>query len=151
MIKGLDWKCWEQQKQPHNLLNWVVFHVYQEWGDLYNHSLPIMSPATRFGSPFCSGIRSRPNNHELQNLQMSSVQSTTKELLNYSQTPFFVGEGGIPSDPAALPFSILQKKPRLVDLNSFGKFRLLDPKEHIWVVPKIGVPPKWMVYNGNPY
>ena len=21
----------------------------------------------------------------------------------------------------------------------------------IWVFPKIGVPPKWMVYNGNPY
>ena len=21
----------------------------------------------------------------------------------------------------------------------------------IWVFPKIGVPPKWMVYNGKPY
>ena len=22
---------------------------------------------------------------------------------------------------------------------------------NIWVFPKIGVPPKWMVYNGKPY
>lgn len=44
---------------------------------------------------------------------MSSVQSTTKELLNYSQTPFFVGEGkDTYSDPADLSFSKPQKKPK---------------------------------------
>ena len=32
-----------------------------------------------------------------------------------------------------------------------GKMERIIQKATIWVFPKIGVPPKWMVYDGKPY